>query len=525
MVRSRDVLRRAPHLLLTTLLLAWLTMAGAQERFNFLAINGALVDGVGPYYFVAQGDTGTGFVAAAAFAVAIDVEFQHDRANATVTFTAGARSATLDVTSDVASGLRRREGALRGDRGAIASPLAIAVDGTVYVPVAPLVAAFGGEVDWHAEARVITVNLPQPIGGLPLAPPRFGPNADYTRVAIDVAAGTPYEIRPRSDAIVILVPNASTTAQIERSFEDDPFIRSVAFTLIDGALALVITPRQPFDADAGSGFEVGRVDRGATVTAYVDVGPRLGAARATPAAAEASETPTGAAFPRRQVVVLDPGHGGRDPGAVAEWGKEKDVVLAVALLVRDRLRALGIEVIMTRSDDTFLSLEERSSFATIDRNLFVSIHANGAEHNGAHGIETFVFGQPLDRREISRAIQENGGGEVGAARTAEAERIAADLVGDILRETQRGYSRDLAVGVQARLVAATGAIDRGVKENLFFVIRRTRIPAILVELGFMTHAVEGRELMKPAYQRKLADALADGIIAFLDSGGAIADRR
>ena len=179
-------------------------------------------------------------------------------------------------------------------------------------------------------------------------------------------------------------------------------------------------------------------------------------------------------------------------------------------------------MIMTRDDDTFLSLQERSTFATTDRNIFVSIHANGADSSSANGIETFVFGRPLDPSQIERAIRENGGGDVGAARTAEAARIADDYVGAVLRETQLNYSLVLAELVQGRLVGSTGAIDRSVRQNLFYVIRNSRIPAILVELGFITNPTEGRRLAESAYQAKLADALADGILTFLRNGGTLA---
>jgi N-acetylmuramoyl-L-alanine amidase len=227
---------------------------------------------------------------------------------------------------------------------------------------------------------------------------------------------------------------------------------------------------------------------------------------------------------RRYTVVIDAGHGGHDPGAVSSWAREKEVVLDVALRLKALLEAEGVHVIVTRDHDTFLTLQERSTFATTDRNLFVSIHANSAESTSAAGIETWVFGRPLDPALIDRAIDENGGGDVGAVRTEEAARIATDIAGDILRETQLNYSLALAELVQARLVDATGANDRGVRQNLFYVIRNSRIPAILVELGFVSNPDEGRKLAETAYRADLADALADGILTFLREGGTLARR-
>jgi N-acetylmuramoyl-L-alanine amidase len=152
------------------------------------------------------------------------------------------------------------------------------------------------------------------------------------------------------------------------------------------------------------------------------------------------------------------------------------------------------------------------------------LHANAADNRRAEGIETWVFGQPLNPALIELAILENGGGEVGTTRTAEAASIASDITGDILRETQLNYSLALANVVQDRLVRATGAVDRGVRKNLFYVIRNSRIPAILVELGFVSHPDEGRRLVRAEYQETLAEALADAVMEFLDNGGARASR-
>jgi N-acetylmuramoyl-L-alanine amidase len=110
------------------------------------------------------------------------------------------------------------------------------------------------------------------------------------------------------------------------------------------------------------------------------------------------------------------------------------------------------------------------------------------------------------------------------ARTAEAERIANDIAGDILREGQLNYSLGLANMIQNRLVSTTGARDRGVRQNLFYVIRNSRIPAILVEVGFVSHPEEGRRLVESAYQQKLAQSLADAIMEFLTNGGSLASR-
>jgi N-acetylmuramoyl-L-alanine amidase len=527
--------RRPVHVALVALLVVavW-GLAWAQERHNFLAINGALQDDAGPYYFVAHGDSGNAFVRAAPFAAAAGLAVSYDASAKVLTFGTGVRRVAIEATADVRDGLVKRPGVVRYDGGSLDSPKAILVDGVAYVPITPIVAALGGDSGWHAAARVVTVDLPDPSAGVHLSAPRVGLNDGVTRVAIDLPSGHPFQVAVNGSALALVLPGVHAPAFV-RALDDDPNLSAVAYDVLDGVVALVMRTRHPLAA-SGVGYSVGQVPRDGTDTIYVDFAPHLRGAIATAMADGATAGPppptqplpapvaVAEAAPRRYTVVIDAGHGGHDPGAITSWASEKEVVLAVSLRVKARLEAQGVHVIMTRDADTFLSLQERSTFATTDRNIFVSIHANGADSSSANGIETFVFGRPLDPGQIERAIRENGGGDVGAARTAEAARIAADIETSILRETQLNYSLVLAELVQTRLVGATGAVDRGVKQNLFYVIRNSRIPAILVELGFVTNPTEGRRLVETAYQAKLADALADGILTFLHNGGTLAAR-
>ena len=522
---------------MTVLVLLALGAAGAQERLNFIAVNGDLNDEVGPYYFIAHGDSSNAYMRAAAFARAAGLRLDFDDASKRLVFSDGVARVSIDATADIADGLRKRPGAVVYGGGSIESPLAILVAGVSYVPVTPIVAALGGESDWHAQARVITIDLPDPDAQVQVSAPRTGLTDGVSRVALDVPPGHPYQVAVNGNALALLLPGVRAP-DFARSV-DDPNLRSVAFELIDGVVALVVRTSFPLAAD-GRGFTVGQLERDGHDVLYVDFGPTVSGSAATPmadgvvapaaaggaaAAAPVTPQPVAQSTPRRYTVVLDAGHGGRDPGAVAAWGTESAIVLSVALELRRLLEARGVHVIMTRDDDTYLSLPQRSTFATTDRNLFVSLHANAADNRSANGIETWVFGQPLDPGLIALAILENGGGDVGATRTAEAAAVASDIAGDILRETQLNNSLSLANVVQDRLVRSTGAVDRGVRQNLFYVIRNSRIPAILVEIGFVSHTEEGRRLTQRDYQRTIASALADGIMEYLENGGMIAERR
>ncbi len=243
-----------------------------------------------------------------------------------------------------------------------------------------------------------------------------------------------------------------------------------------------------------------------------------------------SKTTTTTARPRSTsrapapVVVLDPGHGGIDPGAVG-FVREQETVLEVALRTKKLLEARGVRVILTRTADKHLSankaadLSLRAAMADSKRTLFVSIHANAAER-AAQGIEVYYFGETIDQRLLSKAILENGGGALGQRLTREAQSVAQRLMRDLIAQANLKFSEQLALKTLRSLVRETGAVSRGVHTAPFYVIRNARIPAILVEIGFVNHPLEGKKLATSAYRQQLANGLAGGIMAFLNSGNA-----
>ncbi|MFB9992245.1 N-acetylmuramoyl-L-alanine amidase [Deinococcus oregonensis] len=233
--------------------------------------------------------------------------------------------------------------------------------------------------------------------------------------------------------------------------------------------------------------------------------------------------PAGSGAVIRPRVVLDAGHGGIDPGMVSRWVTEKELTLSIALRVRAELVKHGIEVVMVRETDRHLSsdkrtdLDMRSRLATTGTvSAFVSIHVNAAG-SSAQGIETYYFGQPLAGSDRSQAVRENGGGSVGQELTRQAANSAQNLLGDILAQAKVAFSRQLAQKVQASLIASTGAVNRGVHTDAFYVIRNPTTAAILTEIGFGTSSIEGPRLANPAYRDRIAQAIARAILDFLNT--------
>jgi N-acetylmuramoyl-L-alanine amidase len=224
-----------------------------------------------------------------------------------------------------------------------------------------------------------------------------------------------------------------------------------------------------------------------------------------------------------RTVVIDPGHGGVDPGMMGIV-TEKAVTLDIALRLAQNLRNQGIRVIMTRDYDRHLSadkssdLGKRADMASSRRNLFVSIHVNATKAGTAQGIETYYFGHSISPELLNQVIRENGGGELGRLLTRKAQGVANNLLTDLVAQANQRFSRELASTIQRSLIRSTGAVDRGVHSGPWYVIRNARIPAILVEVGFGDHKVEGKRLNSLEYRQTLADALSRGVVKFLSNG-------
>ncbi|MFN5220179.1 MAG: N-acetylmuramoyl-L-alanine amidase, partial [Cyanobacteriota bacterium] len=175
-------------------------------------------------------------------------------------------------------------------------------------------------------------------------------------------------------------------------------------------------------------------------------------------------------------VVIDPGHGGPDPGAVGIGDlRETDVVLDVGLQVAQLLQARGVQVLMTRTSEVDVDLPPRVALANSSgADVFVSLHANALSMGrpDVNGIETFYF--------------------------------------------EGGRSRGLAELIQERLLAISpGTVDRGARPGRFFVIRRTVMPSVLTEMGFVTGEIDAPRLADSNYRRRLAQAVAGGILTYL----------
>ncbi len=217
-------------------------------------------------------------------------------------------------------------------------------------------------------------------------------------------------------------------------------------------------------------------------------------------------------------VVLDAGHGGDDHGAEGPAGLlEKELVLDVAHRLKQRIEGNGVAVVLTRGDDAYVSLEERTAIANRARaDLFVSIHANAAPARSARGVETFFVALEASD-EAARQLAERENAAFREAAPAAPEDPLTSILGDLAAADQLRESDEFA-RIANREVAALSATvpSRGVKQAPFVVLMGVQMPAALVEIGFITNPAEERDLASAEFRERVADALARAVFEFAD---------
>jgi len=240
------------------------------------------------------------------------------------------------------------------------------------------------------------------------------------------------------------------------------------------------------------------------------------------AAPPPSGAPPPAEAPRRQPVrvMIDPGHGGKDPGAIGPTGlQEKDVVLAIGRMVREKLaRSDEYEVRMTRDSDVFIPLEERTAMANRGRaDIFVSLHINASRNRRANGISTYVLSRGASSREdLELAARENG---VPVAKLKGVKFIIDDLsVGARKNESLR-LAKTVNDAIYRNISTRYGGHQNlGLKQAPFFVLVGARMTAVLVESSFISNAREEDHLRDPAYLERIADGVVEAVRYYGQNG-------
>jgi N-acetylmuramoyl-L-alanine amidase len=296
----------------------------------------------------------------------------------------------------------------------------------------------------------------------------------------------------------------------------EPALPTLRQSRLNGMLAAPPAPPSPAPSPAGSSKVV------------VDGTPPPAAPAPVPAASAPLTAPPqanrdGSFSLARQLglgarrIVIDPGHGGHDPGTIGRGGlMEKDLVLDVSLRLEKMVReSLGAEVVMTRSSDVFIPLEERTAVAnTRAADLFLSVHANASRNPTARGIETYFLNFAQNPHAESVAARENA---ISSATLKDLQ----GLVKAITLNSKIDESRDFATSVQEAMVqhqrGRYAVLDRGVHTAPFYVLIGANMPSVLAEIAFVTNPDDEKRLRSPEVREEIAQSLFKGVRAYLES--------
>ncbi|MCI0370702.1 MAG: N-acetylmuramoyl-L-alanine amidase [candidate division NC10 bacterium] len=403
--------------------------------------------------------------------------------------------------------------------------------GQVWVPLEVLTIAMGeryGEerVFWDDVRRILWVGSTEHT----LRLVRYRTYPEYTRIVWETTR--PLEFVLREDETRVLTMEVKggilPPALLRPLPVGDGLVRGVEASQAEGAARFVIQTEQ--SRGYTRAFALNNPDRivldlyrGKAVPSGpaagpppTSVGPSAPATRGS-APGAAPTSPAGPPPGGTRTIVIDPGHGGRDSGAVGPRGlKEKDVVLDIALRLRKLIQdRLGMRVILTRSEDVFVSLEERTAIANRAKaDFFLSIHVNAAPKSRATGFETyFLSKEPSDNDARASAIRENlplteeGLGPKGQ------DSVKA-ILWDMAYALYTRESAELAGMMLEELDKILSVNNRGVKSGPFFVLMGAAMPSALVEVAFISNQQEERKLQEEAYKQRVAEALLEGITKF-----------
>ena len=225
---------------------------------------------------------------------------------------------------------------------------------------------------------------------------------------------------------------------------------------------------------------------------------------------------------KQYTVVLDAGHGGKDPGAVGRFSQEKDLNLALVLKVGELINAQypDVNVVYTRSTDVFIPLQERANIANkANADLFISIHTNSAEKKEPRGVETFILGTDRMEANLDVAMRENAVMKLEADYKTtyhgfDPNSIDSYIMFELMQNSFMDQSLQFAEQVQQRFVGHLNRSDRGVQQASFWVLLKTACPAILFEMGFISNPEEERYLNQDASMAQMANAIVNAFGAY-----------
>jgi N-acetylmuramoyl-L-alanine amidase len=369
---------------------------------------------------------------------------------------------------------------------------------------------------------------------------RFWSNPGYTRVVLDLTTNVAYtsnflnadpieNLPPR--LYLDLGPADFDPALTAPTVVDDGLLRKIRASMADGGKVRVVIDlvsvgeyqvfplndpyRVVIDIRGDKSAELKALEPAIQAAVSVPGDEVARVLEQRPAPAPPPVLPSAPVLTGLRRIVVDAGHGGKDPGAIGPSGlREKDVTLAMAKKIAERLRAtLGCEVVLTRNRDVYLPLEERTAIANkVGADLFISVHANAAPNRQAFGIETYYLNFSKNDKAAAVVARENG---TSLQEVTDLELILFDLMANSKINESSMLAAEIQRAMVGRLAGQFDEVrDLGVRQGPFYVLLGATMPSVLVETAFISHPREERRLANSAYHEHAAEAIAEAVQSY-----------
>jgi N-acetylmuramoyl-L-alanine amidase len=348
----------------------------------------------------------------------------------------------------------------------------------------------------------------------------------HTRVVLDLSGQTAYNVeRVEKNRMSVSLMSVKPAPSVSRSMEfDKGLVRNIRLEKGGNGVTLVVIELAGASVDSTlmalkNPFRVVMDFNGAGAEPSSSQ-PAHSNTHSKPAAPESLEAKLYTPDPGRiRTIVIDAGHGGKDPGAIGPTGlKEKDVALEIAKKLKAKLESrMSCKVLLTRTTDRFLELDERTMFAnSVNADLFVSVHLNASTDRKARGVETYFLSPARSKGELATAAREN---MMALGSRDDIENDLAYIMSDLTSTQKVNDSAVLAGSVQSSVYSGLRRAnlpvkDKGVKQAMFYVLWRASMPSVLVETGFISNREDERRFRSPAYLDSVAESIASGLASY-----------
>ena len=387
------------------------------------------------------------------------------------------------------------------------------IDNRVMIPLEVIRIIAQVEIEWDNQTKTLSINTIRPY----LLKIRSYSHPDKTRVVIDLSEKTEFRADKLTNPDRIFINIMAYIVKLEDVFKqieiNDGVLKAVRTAQFNEEITRVV-----FDLYREAKYDLfSLTDPDRVVIDIFKPGEEAAISETLPAKPEEKPTP-GPEITGKRVVIIDPGHGGKDPGAIGPTGlKEKEVTLGIALYLEKLLKKADIPTYLTRSKDEFVYLEDRTNFANQKNGfVFVSLHANSVLNHrpSAAGIETFL----LSSKYIGASARDVADRENRASRAhPELDTDLAKIIADLEESANIKYSFDFADIIQKKLVEYLKLENRGIKQAPFVVLKGANMAAVIVEVGFISNPKEEKLLKTNKFRENAAQALFEAIKYYIEN--------